>query len=141
MLFGWFGTVISETRAGLLQDPQVDRSFRWGMVWFIFSEVMFFAAFFGALFYTRVLSVPWLGGEGSNAAVMTHLLLWPQFTQVLAVVSNPQSGFISRARRSHESMGNSRDQYRYITQQRCDHHHRPLGSFKKPPRANDYWPN
>ena len=38
MLFGWFGTVIRETRAGLFQNPQVDRSFRWGMVWFIFSE-------------------------------------------------------------------------------------------------------
>ena len=40
-------------------------SFRWGMGWFIFSEVMFFAAFFGALFYARMLSVPWLGGSGT----------------------------------------------------------------------------
>ncbi|HBF06737.1 MAG TPA: cytochrome c oxidase subunit 3, partial [Gammaproteobacteria bacterium] len=44
---------------------------------FIFSEVMFFAAFFGALFYTRLLTIPWLGGAGNNA--MTHELLWPQF--------------------------------------------------------------
>ena len=44
----------------------VDRSFRMGMMWFIFSEVMFFAAFFGALFYARQLSVPWLGGEGTK---------------------------------------------------------------------------
>ena len=37
-----------------------------GMAWFIFSEVMFFAAFFGALFYVRTFSVPWLGGEGEG---------------------------------------------------------------------------
>jgi cytochrome c oxidase subunit 3 len=48
-----------------------------GMMWFIFSEVMFFAAFFGALFYARVLSVPWLGGEGTK--VMANELLHPLF--------------------------------------------------------------
>ncbi len=91
MLFGWFGTVIAETRAGLLKDPQIDRSFRWGMIWFIFSEVMFFAAFFGALFYARVLSIPWLGGEGGHSAVLTHMLLWPDFSSSwpLYVTPNP----------------------------------------------------
>ncbi len=87
MLFGWFGTVIRETRAGLLQNPQVDRSFRWGMVWFIFSEIMFFGAFFGALFYARVFSVPWLGGAGSGS--ITHLLLWPQFNQHWPLFQTP----------------------------------------------------
>lgn len=76
MIFGWFGTVIRESESGLYDD-QVDKSFRWGMFWFIFSEVMFFAAFFGALFYARTLSVPWLGGEGSG--VSTHEVLWPAF--------------------------------------------------------------
>ncbi len=71
MMFGWFGTVIRESESGLYND-QVDKSFRWGMSWFIFSEVMFFAAFFGALFYARVLSVPWLGGED----VATNQFLW-----------------------------------------------------------------
>ena len=52
MMFGWFGAVIKESRAGLYSS-QLDRSFRWGMTWFIFSEVMFFLAFFGALFYVR----------------------------------------------------------------------------------------
>ena len=47
MLFGWFGTVIRESEGGMF-NPQVDLSFRWAMSWFIFSEVMFFAAFFGA---------------------------------------------------------------------------------------------
>jgi cytochrome c oxidase subunit 3 len=73
MFFGWFRTVIGESQGGLYNEG-VDRSFRMGMMWFIFSEVMFFAAFFGALFYTRNLSVPWLGGEGSK--FLTNLVLW-----------------------------------------------------------------
>ncbi len=76
MFFGWFGTVIDESQRGLY-NAGVDRSFRMGMTWFIFSEVMFFAAFFGALFYARQLSVPWLGGEGSRFT--TNLFLWPDF--------------------------------------------------------------
>ncbi len=69
MLYAWFSQVATESEAGRY-DAQVDTSFRMGMGWFIFSEVMFFAAFFGALFYTRVLSVPWLAGEE---------MLWPGF--------------------------------------------------------------
>ncbi len=76
MLFGWFGTVISESQSGKYND-QVDMSFRWGMGWFIFSEVMFFAAFFGVLFYAHMYSVPWLGGAGNNFD--TNALLWPNF--------------------------------------------------------------
>ncbi len=72
MLFGWFGTVIHESQGGKY-NQQVDASFRWGMGWFIFSEVMFFAAFFGALFYMRVLSVPGL------ASGQTLEQLWPAF--------------------------------------------------------------
>ena len=75
LFFLWFGQVIRENQAGLYNE-QVDRSFRMGMMWFIFSEVMFFAAFFGALFYARQLSIPWLGGEGSKAVTS---LLWPDF--------------------------------------------------------------
>ena len=72
-LFGWFADVISESLRKYYSH-QVDVSFRMGMLWFIFSEVMFFAAFFGALFYARMLSVPWLGGEGKGVA--TNNLLW-----------------------------------------------------------------
>jgi cytochrome c oxidase subunit 3 len=72
MMFGWFGRVIHESEGGSY-NAQVDVSFRWGMGWFIFSEVMFFAAFFGALFYARVLSVPWLGD-------LEQKLLWPDFS-------------------------------------------------------------
>lgn len=76
MLFGWFGAVIKESLSGLYNN-QVDVSFRMGMVWFIVSEVMFFAVFFGALFYAREFSIPWLGGVGDKAA--THEFLWPAF--------------------------------------------------------------
>ncbi len=76
MFFGWFGTVIRESVSGSY-NRQVDGSFRQGMIWFILSEVFFFAAFFGALFYARNLSVPWLGGAGDG--VMTHALLWSGF--------------------------------------------------------------
>ena len=72
---GWFGNVIAENQAGIYNE-QVDRSFRMGMMWFIFSEVMFFAAFFGALFYTRQLSVEWLGGGGAKGLTG---LLWPGY--------------------------------------------------------------
>jgi cytochrome c oxidase subunit III len=78
MMFGWFGTVIRENLKGMY-NAQVDRSFRQGMMWFIFSEVMFFAAFFGALFYARVLSVPWLLGMDSGAP--THMELWSAFSE------------------------------------------------------------
>ncbi|MBU1190621.1 MAG: cytochrome c oxidase subunit 3 [Gammaproteobacteria bacterium] len=74
MMFGWFGTVIRESEAHMY-NSQVDKSFRWGMSWFIFSEVMFFAAFFGALFYARIYSVPWIGGGDPG----TNELLWKGF--------------------------------------------------------------
>jgi cytochrome c oxidase subunit 3 len=69
----WFRDVIRESLSKYY-NQQVDISFRMGMLWFIFSEVMFFAAFFGALFYARTLSVPWLGGEGKGIA--TNNVLW-----------------------------------------------------------------
>ncbi|MCG2634326.1 MAG: cytochrome c oxidase subunit 3 [Gammaproteobacteria bacterium] len=86
MMFGWFGAVIKESMSGLYSD-QMDRSFRMGMIWFIFSEVMFFAAFFGTLFYTRTYSVPWLGGAGNNA--MTNVLLWPGFEAAWPLINMP----------------------------------------------------
>ena len=71
MLFGWFGTVIRESEAGLY-NKQVDGSYRWAMAWFIFSETMFFAAFFGALFYLRWHAVPDLASGDTSQ-------LWPGF--------------------------------------------------------------
>ena len=76
VLFKWFGDVIRESLAGHY-NKQVDVSFRMGMIWFIFSEIFFFAAFFGALFYARQFALPWLNGEGQGA--VTNALLWPGF--------------------------------------------------------------
>ena len=72
MMFRWFGDVIRESETNMY-SKQVDTSFRWGMSWFIFSEVMFFAGFFGALFWTRVISVPDLG------SLLHNEILWPGF--------------------------------------------------------------
>ncbi|MGB1299282.1 MAG: cytochrome c oxidase subunit 3, partial [Psychrobium sp.] len=86
MMFGWFNDVIKESDAGLY-SAQMDRSFRQGMSWFIFSEVMFFAAFFGALFYVRMIAIPWLGGASNNE--MTGQVLWPNFEAIWPLVTTP----------------------------------------------------
>ncbi|MEM7540123.1 MAG: cytochrome c oxidase subunit 3 [Pseudomonadota bacterium] len=88
MLFGWFGVVVKESEGGLYDDD-VDISFRMGMAWFIISEVMFFAAFFGALYYARIYSVPWLGGEGSGLS--TNQFLWPDFAATWPLLQVPDN--------------------------------------------------
>ena len=88
MMFGWFGTVVKESETGTY-NHQVDLSFRWGMFWFIFSEVMFFAAFFGALYYARKYSLPWLGGEGIG--VMTNTYLWEGYEALWPSTANGPS--------------------------------------------------
>lgn len=74
VLQAWFRDAISESEGGLYSD-RIDVSFRWSMGWFIFSEVMFFAAFFGALYWARVFSVPSLGS-------LENSLLWPDFKAI-----------------------------------------------------------
>lgn len=86
VLWNWFGAVINENMAGL-NSAQLKRSYVWGMGWFIFSEVMFFAAFFGALFYVRNLALPWLSGEGNNAA--TNEFLWNGFEAAWPLMTTP----------------------------------------------------
>jgi len=88
MMVGWFSAVINESQAALYTS-QNDRSFRWGMFWFIFSECMFFVGFFGALFYARNFSVPWLGGEGALAKLSTHQFLWPNFVAEWPLLKTP----------------------------------------------------
>lgn len=75
VLYQWFGDAIHESESGDYGD-NIDASFRWSMSWFIFSEVMFFGAFFGALWWARVHSVPSLGGADNFA------LLWPDFKAI-----------------------------------------------------------
>jgi cytochrome c oxidase subunit 3 len=72
VLYGWFHQVSRESETGQY-GHNVDVSFRWSMGWFIFSEVMFFAGFFGALFYARSITMPWLSDLDHRA------VLWPDF--------------------------------------------------------------
>lgn len=72
----WFGQTIKENRAGM-NSAQLKHSYVLGIQWFIFSEVMFFACFFGVLFYVRNLAGPWLGGQGDGVA--TNQFLWQGF--------------------------------------------------------------
>lgn len=74
VLYRWFGDAIAESEGGLY-NRRIDTSFRWSMSWFIFSEVMFFGAFFGVLFYARMVTLPWL------ADIDNHLL-WPNFRAI-----------------------------------------------------------
>ncbi|MFN9452336.1 MAG: cytochrome c oxidase subunit 3, partial [Rubrivivax sp.] len=74
VLYRWFKDSIHESESGLYSE-RIDVSYRWSMAWFIFSEVMFFAAFFGALYWARVFALPMLGN-------LDHQLLWPDFRAV-----------------------------------------------------------
>lgn len=77
VLFGWFGQVIGENVRGVYTAWE-DRSYRIGMVWFIFSEVMFFACFFGVLYYTRIISIPELSHADQAYAVFPGFdSVWP----------------------------------------------------------------
>ena len=87
VMFVWFSNVINENNKGMYSD-QLNQSFVWGMAWFIFSEVMFFFAFFLALGYVRMFSVPWLGGEGEKA--ITNIL-WPAFEATWPVMVTPDN--------------------------------------------------
>ena len=73
MMVGWFTLQSIESESGMY-NPQVSISYRLGMMWFIFSEVMFFAVFFGALYYIRDLSVDWLAGVGDGPGRSTNML-------------------------------------------------------------------
>jgi len=86
-LFAWFRTAIKENIAGM-NSAQMKKSYVLGMFWFIFSEVMFFFAFFGVLFYVRALSGPWLGGEGDGGRM--NGLLWEGFEFAWPMMQTPQ---------------------------------------------------
>jgi cytochrome c oxidase subunit 3 len=75
IIYLWFADAIRESMSGL-NSKRVDLSYRWSMSWFIFSEIMFFAAFFGSLWYIRVVTTPWLGDLDHK------MLLWPEFNAV-----------------------------------------------------------
>lgn len=86
-LFVWFRTTVRENIAGMASG-QLKKSYVLGMFWFIFSEVMFFAAFFGALFYVRNLAGPWLAAEGEGGRM--NFLLWEGFQFSWPMMTTPQ---------------------------------------------------
>lgn len=77
MIFLWLSKVVAESQSGAYKGWE-DKSFRWGMIGFICSEATFFAAFFGALFYMRVISVPELAGYDADLTPYKDFLgTWP----------------------------------------------------------------
>ena len=97
VMYKWWSLVIDENMQGLV-SPQLKHSYVLGMLWFIFSEVMFFAAFFGALFYVRVLVNAWIGGEAAvalfdstptAAAAANNEILWPGYERQWPVMQTP----------------------------------------------------
>lgn len=98
-LYTWFSLVIKENMAGMNSD-QLKRSYVWGMGWFIFSEVMFFAVFFGALYYVRNLALPWLGND-------VNALLWEGFEPAWPLMITPDmavNGDAAQVMGPHENM-------------------------------------
>ena len=87
VLFAWFRRIIKEYRLGLTSTAQMERSYKWGIFWFLFTEAIFFFGLFFALFYVQVLLVPWLSGEGAGTA--THMMLWPNFQHTWPVMHLP----------------------------------------------------
>ncbi len=80
MLGGWLWSVTKESNAGLY-NQQMDRTFRWGMLWFLVSELFLFGLLLGSIVHVRFSITPWLAGESGAASMLTHYLLWPDFSQ------------------------------------------------------------
>ncbi|WP_171910057.1 cytochrome c oxidase subunit 3, partial [Rickettsiella grylli] len=80
MLTGWFWNVAQERQAGLY-SPQMDKTFRWGMVWFLIAELFLFGLLLGSIVHIRFSITPWLAGQGGDASQLTHYLLWPDFAK------------------------------------------------------------
>lgn len=108
-MVGWFGAVIKESINGL-HSHQMDRTYRWAMVWFIVSEISLFGIFFGALFYVRIFGLSELGDNSGELArsllftkgAATHNVLWPDFQYVWPLLKNPNPTLFTGPK---ESMG------------------------------------
>ena len=86
-MYVWWRDIVREGTFEGHHTSLVQIGLRFGMLLFIISEVMFFFAFFGALFYARMFAVPWLGGASNNA--MTNEVLWPTFEAVWPLLNTP----------------------------------------------------
>ncbi len=88
MISGWLWSVIKESDAGLY-NQQMDNTFRWGMFWFLISELFLFGLLLGSIFHVRFSITPWLAGQSGDASILTHYLLWPDFSQHWPLVTPP----------------------------------------------------
>ncbi|NJK42387.1 MAG: hypothetical protein HC937_01115 [Aquincola sp.] len=98
LFFLWFGEVIRENQAGLYNE-QVDRSFRMGMMWFIMSEVLFFAVFFGGQTTNRPRK--YINADANaNAALssrLPYILAASRFAHYIKVIVRDKiGGFLTR---------------------------------------------
>ena len=85
----WFHAAICDDMDASADEYALsEHYYRWSMGWFIFSELWFFIAFFGVLFYVRMISIPRLGGSFVDDK-LTHYLLWPSFVDQWPMIHTP----------------------------------------------------
>jgi cytochrome c oxidase subunit III len=90
MLGGWFWNVTQESNAGLY-NQQMDKTFRWGMCWFLVSEFFLFALLIGSIIHVRFSIAPWLAGQSGDASQLTHYLIWPDFAKHWPLLKPPSA--------------------------------------------------
>ena len=90
MLGGWLRSVVKESDAGYY-NQQMDKTFRWGMFWFLISELFLFGLLLGSIFHVRFSITPWIAGHSGDASLLTHYLLWPDFSKHWPLVTPPGS--------------------------------------------------
>ncbi|MEN9471629.1 MAG: hypothetical protein RL214_985 [Pseudomonadota bacterium] len=90
MLGGWLVSVTKESNAGLY-NLQMDKTFRWGMFWFLFSELFLFGLLIGSIIFVRFSITPWIAGQSGDASQLTHYLLWPDFVKHWPLFTPPSA--------------------------------------------------
>lgn len=90
MIGGWLWSVIKESNAGLY-NQQMDKTFRWGMLWFLVAELFLFGLIIGSIIHVRFSITPWLAGQSGDASQLTHYLLWPDFAKHWPLLTTPGS--------------------------------------------------
>lgn len=90
MLSGWLWNITKESNAGLYSQ-QMDKTFRWGMLWFLISELFLFGLLIGSIIHVRFSITPWLAGQSGDASQLTHYLLWPDFTKHWPLLKPPSA--------------------------------------------------
>lgn len=96
MLTGWLWNVSKESAAGLY-NQQMDKTFRWGMLWFLISELFLFGLLIGSIIHVRFSITPWLAGQSGDASQLTHYLLWPDFDKHWPLIKPPSSTTIANS--------------------------------------------